>query len=71
MKDDREKECPMFAVCFTAVLPASFSIGVDYVKQRLMKPVLDSIYWTRKIIHTEAETGGIDGLTAVQNPPAK
>jgi len=44
MKNEREKECPLLAVCFTAVLPASFSIGVDYVKQRLMKPVWVSIY---------------------------
>jgi hypothetical protein len=37
-KNEREKECPLLAVCFTVVSPASFSTGMDYVKQRLMKP---------------------------------
>jgi hypothetical protein len=46
-ENGRGKEYPLFAVCFTVVSSASFSIGVDCVKQRLMKPVWVSIYQTR------------------------
>jgi hypothetical protein len=38
-KNERRKDCLWLAVRFTLVSSASFSIGVDYVKQRLMNPV--------------------------------
>jgi hypothetical protein len=43
-KDARRKDCLLLAVRFTAVTSVSFSIGADNVKQRLMNPVLVSIY---------------------------
>jgi hypothetical protein len=38
-KNERGKEHPLLAVGFTMVSTASFSTGVNYVKQRLLKPV--------------------------------
>jgi hypothetical protein len=58
-KNERGKGCLLLAVCFTVILSASFPIGVDYVKQRLLKPARVSIRCIRKIIQTEAEAGGL------------